>query len=207
MPKSQASYRVIMSDHEYQECEKLIQLFEQVFYPEYQTRLVRGGDEPLYLPASITGTDHQVIFARGFFTSALHELAHWCVAGPQRRLLEDFGYWYEPDGRSTAVQRSFELVEVRPQAYEQCFTLASGRRFNISADNLSGDPGDTSDFERQVHQLTLEFLFEGQMQGRARQLFEAMCQAWDNPFERWQASARQTLENRLQWLESGRIEA
>ncbi|GAM69307.1 transporting ATPase [Vibrio sp. JCM 19236] len=26
----------------------------------------------------------------------MHEIAHWCVAGPKRRLLEDFGYWYEP---------------------------------------------------------------------------------------------------------------
>ncbi|SFX42312.1 elongation factor P hydroxylase [Marinospirillum alkaliphilum] len=196
-----------MSDHEYQQCEQLIQLFEQVFYPDYQTRLVRGGDEPLYLPASITGHDHQIIFARGFFTSALHEIAHWCVAGPERRLLEDFGYWYEPDGRSAEVQRSFEKVEVRPQAYEQCFTLASGRRFNISADNLSGDPGDTSDFELSVHRLTLTMLYEGALQGRARQLFDAICQAWNNPFECWQAEARQTLEQRIQWLLEGNTEA
>lgn len=196
-----------MSDHEYQQCEQLIQLFDQLFYPHYQTRLIRGGDEPLYLPASKTGSDHQVIFARGFFTSALHEIAHWCVAGPERRLLEDFGYWYLPDGRTEQQQRAFELVEVQPQAYEQCFTLASGRKFNISADNLSGQPGDTSDFELKVHQRTLELLWGDQLQGRARVFFDGICQSWDQPFSAWQQSARQTLEARIQWLESGRMEA
>ncbi|SFB85797.1 hypothetical protein SAMN05660443_0571 [Marinospirillum celere] len=194
-------------DPEYQACEKLIKLFEDVFYSRYQTRLVRGGEEPLYLPASKTGKDHQIIFARGFFNSALHELAHWCVAGQERRQLEDFGYWYVPDGRSAAQQRSFEKVEVRPQAYEQCFTLASGRPFNISADNLSGQPGDTRSFEEAVHQLTWKLLFAGQLQGRARELFDALCQAWDNPFEDWQQSARQNLEQRLAELAAAESKA
>lgn len=187
-------------EQEYQECEKLIQLFAELFYSRYQTRLARGGDEPLYLPASLTGEDHQIIFARGYFTSALHELAHWCVAGEERRQLEDFGYWYLPDGRNAAQQRAFEKVEVLPQAYEQCFTLASGRRFNISADNLSGEPGDTRDFERQIYQRTLQLLFENQLQGRARSLFEGICQAWGNPFSDWEEKARQALEAKLERL-------
>jgi len=194
-------------EHEYQEGEKLIQLFADLFYTRYQTRLVRGGEEPLYLPASMTGDDHQIIFARGYFTSALHELAHWCVAGEKRRELEDFGYWYLPDGRSAAQQRAFEKVEVRPQAFEQCFTLASGRKFNISADNLSGEPGDTRDFERQVHQLTYQLLFEDQLQGRARSLFEGICQAWENPFSTWQETARQELERKLDYRLVGKTEA
>ena len=191
-----------------QDCERLIALFHQVFYPDYRTRLVRGGDEPLYLPGIQPHQDHQIIFARGFFTSALHELAHWCVAGPERRQQEDFGYWYLPDGRTPEQQRAFEQVEVVPQAYEQCFTLASGRRFHISADNLSGNPGDTRAFERQVHQLTLDLLFNHQLKGRAQVLFDAICSAWQRPFSQWQAEARQTLEARLVELDQlGRTEA
>lgn len=187
--------------NEKQACDRLIQLFADTFYADYQTRLVRGGEEPFYQPATQPGEDHQIIFARGYFTSALHEIAHWCVAGPERRQLEDFGYWYVPDGRSEAQQRAFEKVEVRPQAYEQCFTLATGRRFNISADNLAGNPGDTREFEYQVYQLTEALLFEGQLQGRAKIFFDALCEAWEHPFEAWQASARAQLQQRLYELQ------
>jgi release factor glutamine methyltransferase len=38
------------------------------------------------------------------------------VAGKERRKLEDFGYWYEPDGRSEERQRDFEKVEVKPRS-------------------------------------------------------------------------------------------
>lgn len=188
-------------------CEQLIALFEHVFYTDYQTRLVRGGDEPIYLPASVTAADNQIIFARGFFSSGLHETAHWCVAGAERRLLEDFGYWYVPDGRNPVQQRAFELVEVRPQAYEQCFTLAVGRNFNISADNLSGETGATAAFELNVHRLTLQLLFAGGLTGRAQQFFNALCDAWQNPFNAWQAAAHKKLLQRIQWLETNRLEA
>ncbi|NRA84777.1 MAG: elongation factor P hydroxylase, partial [Gammaproteobacteria bacterium] len=92
--------------HRYQD---LITVFNQTFQSTYNTQLVKGGDEPLYLPASdgANRSHHQIIFARGFYASALHEIAHWLVAGSQRRLLEDFGYWYCPDGRDQATQLSF----------------------------------------------------------------------------------------------------
>lgn len=191
-----------MFESEYQSCEALIKLFEATFYTDYQTRLVRGGDEPLYLPASVTGSDNKIIFARGFFSSCLHETAHWCVAGAERRLLEDFGYWYVPDGRNEVQQRAFELVEVHPQAYEQCFTLAVGRNFNISADNLTGRPGATDAFELNVHRLTLKLLFADQLEGRAKQFFDALCAAWQNPFQSWQAAAYEKLTSRIAWLEA-----
>ena len=52
----------------------IISLFDGVFAMRYQTRLVRGEDEPLYLPASIEAPYHQVIFAHGYYASALHEI-------------------------------------------------------------------------------------------------------------------------------------
>jgi hypothetical protein len=68
------------------------------------------------------------------------ETSHWCIAGAERRLLVDFGYWYEPDGRSAQKQREFEQVEIKPQAIEWILTKACGLKFNISTDNLSGKP-------------------------------------------------------------------
>ena len=72
---------------------------------------------PIYLPADAAHPRHRIIFARGFYASALHEpeIAHWCIAGEQRRLLElittDYGYWYEPDGRDAITQAAFEIDE------------------------------------------------------------------------------------------------
>src|SRR5690606_38179118 len=62
---------------------------------------------------------------------------HWCVAGDQRRLLHDYGYWYAPDGRSPEQQQKFEQVEVKPQALEWIFNRACGVKFRVSADNLT----------------------------------------------------------------------
>lgn len=106
--------------------EDVIELFDGLFLGPCNTRLVRGGDEPLYLPADDQVPWHRVIFARGFFASVLHEVSHWCIAGPRRRLLEDYGYWYEPDGRNETQQQAFEKVEVAPQALERIFSEAAG---------------------------------------------------------------------------------
>ncbi|WP_205409117.1 elongation factor P hydroxylase, partial [Vibrio gazogenes] len=65
--------------HRYQD---LINIFNQTFAERYQTHLVAGDDEPIYLPADDSVPYHRIIFAHGFYASALHEIAHWCVAGP-----------------------------------------------------------------------------------------------------------------------------
>lgn len=122
--------------HAYQD---LIKIFNDTFVADYNTKLELGGEEPIYLPADDATPYHRIIFARGFYASALHEIAHWCVAGPQRRLLEDFGYWYEPDGRTEQVQAEFEKVEIRPQAYEWILSMSAGFPFTVSCDNLNGD--------------------------------------------------------------------
>nr|WP_035580348.1 MULTISPECIES: elongation factor P hydroxylase [unclassified Halomonas] len=114
-------------------------LFDGVFAERYQTRLIRGGDEPLYRPANGETPYHQVIFARGYYASALHEISHWCIAGAERRQLEDYGYWYCPDGRDAEQQKAFEQAEIAPQALESIFTRACGRDFHVSVDNLGGD--------------------------------------------------------------------
>lgn len=141
--------------------ESLISLFNDLFEETLNTVLLRGEDEPVYLPADAQHPQHRVIFAHGFFASALHEISHWCVAGEQRRQLEDFGYWYKPDGRTAAEQAAFEKVEVKPQALEWLLSEAAGHRFHFSADNLGSDIGASPEFKKNVYRQVQEYLVEG----------------------------------------------
>ncbi|USZ14168.1 elongation factor P hydroxylase [Moraxella sp. FZFQ2102] len=122
--------------------EWLIELFNALFnnpkLAQMPTVLVRGNGEPEYFPAS-EHAPARIEFAHGFFQSALHEISHWCVAGHERRTQNDFGYWYESDGRNEQTQVIFEQVEVIPQAIECLLSLALGRYFYISQDNLNAD--------------------------------------------------------------------
>ena len=111
-------------------------LFKQCFYKNYKTLLIGGADEPLYSPATSSDEPHRLYYRADYFASALHEIAHWCIAGAQRRQQEDWGYWYCPDGRSPAQQRAFETVEVKPQAVEWMLSVAAAATFRISSDNL-----------------------------------------------------------------------
>ncbi len=113
-------------------------LFKQCFYKDYQTLLIGGADEPLYRPATSATEPHCLFYRADYFASALHEIAHWCIAGVERRQQEDWGYWYCPDGRSAEQQRAFESAEVKPQAVEWLFSLAADAPFRISSDNLLG---------------------------------------------------------------------
>ncbi|OZT72611.1 elongation factor P hydroxylase [Vreelandella boliviensis] len=142
--------------------EDITALFDGVFSQRYQTRLIRGGEEPLYRPANSETSYHQVIFARGYYASALHEISHWCIAGAQRRQQEDYGYWYCPDGRDAEQQKAFEQAEIAPQALESIFTRACGRVFHISVDNLDGDiEVDFEAFAARVEARAQRYLEEG----------------------------------------------
>ena len=141
--------------------EELIELFNRLFKESYNTILVRGDDEPIYLPADEENPHNRVIFAHGFYASALHEIAHWCVAGAKRRQLVDFGYWYKPDGRTADEQAEFEKVEVRPQAFEWLMSQAAGHKFHISADNLAADIGASDSFKGNVLNTVHELLDTG----------------------------------------------
>ncbi|PKF63659.1 elongation factor P hydroxylase [Psychromonas sp. psych-6C06] len=156
----------------------LIEIFESTFFTTFNTRLVCGDDEPIYLPANDQYAYHRIIFAHGFYASALHEIAHWLVAGEQRRLLEDYGYWYEPDGRNAAQQAEFEKVEVVPQAIEWAVAMSCGFEFDVSADNLSGIEIDRLSFKHKVHRQLLSYLEHG-FAARTEQLIKA-CSAFYN---------------------------
>ena len=147
-----------MQRHNYSD---LVRLFNDLFARDENTRLLRGFDEPIYWPPDAHIPWARLVFARGFFASALHEIAHWCIAGPERRKQVDFGYWYVPDGRSAEQQQAFQQVEVKPQALEWIFADACGWPFSISADNLSGESGDDSEFRRSVLAQVWRYCDEG----------------------------------------------
>ncbi len=158
----------------------LIHIFETTFLATFNTTLICGDDEPIYLPADSEHCAHRIIFAHGFYASALHEIAHWLVAGEQRRLLEDYGYWYEPDGRDQQQQNEFEKVEVVPQAIEWAIALSCGFDFDVSVDNLSGIEIDRFGFKHRVYQQALDYLNNG-FSLRTQQFIDACCCFYKTP--------------------------
>ncbi|WP_028387963.1 elongation factor P hydroxylase [Legionella fairfieldensis] len=158
----------------------LITLFNNCFALDYNTRLVKGGTEPLYLPANETCAHHTLLFAHGFFSSALHECAHWLIAGKERRKLVDFGYWYLPDGRSTEQQALFQQVEIKPQAMEWILSKATGHRFRVSIDNLDGSETNTTEFKQAIHQQVITYCTQGISQ-RATRFRQALCHFYGTP--------------------------
>lgn len=114
-----------------------------------RTVLIGGGAEPLYLPAT-TGRPALIRYTRDYAQSALHELAHWCFAGPERRRLADYGYWYDPPPRSAGQQARFEAAEVPIQGLEFLLALVAGVRFHVSADNPGAVAEDLPGLERRV---------------------------------------------------------
>ncbi len=158
--------------HQYQD---LITLFNGCFLDSYNTQLVKGEDEPLYLPADEHRAHNTIFFAHGFFASALHECAHWLIAGEERRKLVDFGYWYAPDGRTEKEQELFQSVEVKPQAMEWVLSVAANFRFRVSIDNLNGKESDTESFKRAIYEQVRVYCEKG-LPKRALAFYNALCQ-------------------------------
>jgi len=168
----------IEQTHSYQD---LITLFNQHFAQAFNTRLVQGGDEPFYSPANERCDHHQLIFAHDYYASALHEISHWCIAGKERRLLEDFGYWYQPDGRSECEQKTFEQVELKPQALEWALSVAANKKFIVSADNLKGGQADTDVFKQAVYAQVIFYMDKG-FPAQAQVFIKALTEFYQTPF-------------------------
>lgn len=126
----------------------VVAMFNQLFQEPEGTVLVSGAVEPFYSP----GHPNQVFFRADYVRSALHEAAHWCVAGRCRRALPDYGYWYTPDGRSAERQAAFFSVEAKPQAIESLFCEALNVAFAPSVDNLVHASSDSAlrAFEKRI---------------------------------------------------------
>ena len=162
--------------------ERIVAVFDRCFADSagLNTRLHGGFDEPYYRPAGEQYPFHRVEFTRDYAASALHEAAHWCVAGEARRCLPDYGYWYAPDGRSAEQQRLFEQVEVKPQAIEWIFARACGLRFRVSADNLESDLGPSAAFKEAIWAQVRDYCAGGLNQ-RARSFAMALAREFGRP--------------------------
>lgn len=155
---------------------RLERVFADCFAHDYNTVLIGGAAEPLYVPATGSG-QHKLYYRDDFFASALHETAHWCIAGAARRQQRDFGYWYATEGRDSTAQRAFEAVEAAPQALEWFFSQACGWPFQVSVDNLDPQDGtlpDTRDFCDRVVAEALARQSRG-LPERAAIFYRALC--------------------------------
>ena len=153
----------------------IAEVFDRCFLASHNTRLRGAAPEPLYEPA--TGDTPALIhFREDYAASALHEVAHWCIAGRERRQQVDYGYWYAADGRSEAQQRRFMRVEARPQALEWCFSQAAGLGFRLSLDNLDAPPtaAQRQRFAAAVH-AAAQRLRERGLPVRAQRFFSALA--------------------------------
>jgi elongation factor P hydroxylase len=136
---------------------ELTQLLNARYLPRYNTLLLGGFEEPFYL-APREGRPAQIQFTRDYFRSVLHELAHWCVAGEERRKRDDYGYWYAPDGRTQAQQEAFFKLEIKPQAIEWALSLVCGVKFDVSVDNLGNTVSGADEFRQAVRQQLSDYV-------------------------------------------------
>ena len=133
--------------------EQICDTFNRCFAQSH-TKLVGGACEPFYAPGT---REARVYFREDYASSALHEIAHWCIAGVDRRQKPDYGYWYS-DERDVEQQRRFETVEVKPQALEWIFSEAAGIDFRVSCDNFDESTLDMSGFSAGVHAAVIVWL-------------------------------------------------
>ncbi len=162
------------------QAEDLVKLFNYCFANTENTILVGGAEEPIYEPASDNRQYHHVIFTRDYFSSALHEIAHWCIAGQERRNHVDYAYWYHPDGRDPYQQAKFEAAEVKPQAIEHAFSLASNIKFRVSIDNLENEQSSSDKFERTVDKQLAIFIQSG-FNSRTQLFLNALHDFYNTP--------------------------
>lgn len=178
--------------------DEIARRFNAAFSRSHGTVLIGGAVEPLYLPAC--GHRPAVIrYTRDYAQSALHELAHWCLAGAQRRTRVDYGYWYLSPPRAPLEQQRFEAVETPVQGLELIMAVATGVRFHVSADNPGEAPADTLCFERRILQSAARRLGTG-LSPRTRAVLDALNGRWLERLEtRWGPCAairRHRLEDR-----------
>lgn len=160
-------------------------IFRHLFGERWLVRLEGGAEEPFYVPPE-NERPAVIHYTRDYFRSALHEVAHWCIAGRRRRTLPDFGYWYQPDGRDSNAQAAFLRVEEKPQALELIFCAACDHPFSISLDNLSGQSMPVAPFEDAVWARAAAWLGEGGLPQRAALWAEALRDHYrpDEPLDR-----------------------
>ena len=139
---------------------ELLDLLNKKYLYQYETRIIGGFDEPFYCTFR-EGQQAEIQFSHDYVRSALHELSHWCVAGVERRKIDDFGYWYAADGRNQQQQDEFFKVEIKPQTIEWAFSIVAGVDFEASVDNLHNQVDGSKEFEQNLHKQMQQYLNNG----------------------------------------------
>ena len=142
--------------------------FNRLFQGSCNTVLLGGADEPLYRAASAEQLVSEIWFRDDYASSALHEIAHWCIAGSARRQQNDYGYWYV-EHRDLSQQKQFELVEARPQGLEWVLSVAAGVEFRVSCDNFELPGMELKPLRVRIREEALKFV-QGELPARAEQL-------------------------------------
>jgi elongation factor P hydroxylase len=156
---------------------RIARCFNETFARSHGCVMVGGGLEPRYLPGG--RAPHRAIlrYRENFAASALHEAAHWCIAGRRRRAMVDFGYWYAPPPRTGDLQARFVLVEARAQALERHFSRCIGLPFQPSIDDVSQvDAAALSRFAAAIERAAAQMCAAG-LPARARRFADALTGA------------------------------
>ena len=128
-------------------------LFNRCF-ASFDLAMVGGFEEPEYLPhghpALACAGKAEIRFTRDYAASALHEAAHWCLAGRERRKRVDYGYDYIAPPRCAVAKARFFELEARVQAIESLFTEAIGMTFRASLDDLTSTSLDLATFQARI---------------------------------------------------------
>ena len=125
-----------------------------VTFERDRVRMRGGFDEPVYLPAGhadlIDPGVAEVRYTHDYVASALHEAAHFCVAGARRRGFVDYGYEYIPPPRAAAAKARFFALEAKAQALESIFAAVVGIPFRPSLDDLTATSTDLRTFRGSI---------------------------------------------------------
>lgn len=151
----------------------LLQLLNRYYLNDYNTKLVGGFDEPFY-QAFNDGNAAEIQFTQDYIRSALHELAHWCVAGVERRAQDDYGYWYAADGRNQQQQCEFFKVELKPQTIEWAFSVMCRVDFEPSIDNLMSEVEGQDKFKQDLNQY-LQYMLRNGFSKRTKDIINILA--------------------------------
>jgi len=150
-----------------------VNVLNDQYLDQYNTKLMGGFDEPFYKAAN-EGKPAEIQFSHDYIRSALHELAHWCVAGVERRKIDDYGYWYAADGRNQEQQNEFFKLEVKPQTIEWAFSIVCGVKFEASVDNLNNQVRGVILFQINLKTQLEQYITNG-FPKRAQEIIDLIC--------------------------------
>lgn len=142
-------------------CKELATVFNMTFNESEQTILMATDDEPCYLPKDEQYPFNRIYYTKDSYTSLMHEVAHWCRAGKERRQLPDYGYWYQAEDRSPEAQQLYVASESKTQALEWIFCVAAGVCIQIIPENQPYSFKPSLEFRKSIYMAVLHYLQKG----------------------------------------------